>query len=171
MDYRRRRLEERLSQQLALGLTVLLVALVQTALLPAPFRAPLNLVLVGMVCWTIIDGPGQGALIAFYGGLALDILGFSGVGSHMLALLSIVSLTLLVINRLPAENWMMALILVGLFTPLYHIVVLLFAGGTDAWLDWARVVLSPAIVVNLLLTLPVLAIVRWWYERQRKQVH
>jgi rod shape-determining protein MreD len=165
MDYRRRRLDEHLATQVGLALLVLALTLIQTTLLPSVLQSPLNLVLIATICWTMISGPAKGAAIAFYGGLVLDLLAHSPLGSHALALLVVAGITAVVVERLPAENWLLTLILVGVGTPLYHLIVIGLNGGVTDWLSWLIVVIPPAIVINLVLSLPELMIIRWWHER------
>ena len=167
MDYRRRRLEERVSHQIVLALLMVLTALAQVNLLPMVLRAPLNLVLVAVVAWTMVRDANAGAAVAFYGGLTLDLLAGTPVGAHILPLLLVAGITNVVIERFPAENWLLTLLLVGAGTPIYHLIVLVFSGGASNWLVWAAVVLPPALVVNLILALPEYLVLQWWNERRQ----
>jgi rod shape-determining protein MreD len=167
MDYRRRRLEERISHQIMLALLTLLTVIVQVNLLPMVLRASLNLVLVAVVAWTMVRDANTGAAVAFYGGLALDLLAGTPIGSHILPLLLVAGLTTVVIERFPAENWLLTLLLVGAGTPIYHLIVMIFSGGASNWLVWAAVVLPPALVVNLILALPEYLVLQWWNERRQ----
>lgn len=167
MDYRRRRLSERFGTQLWLAMLMLIVVLVQTTLLPTLLRAPLNLVLIATICSTMISGPTKGALVGLYAGLALDILAWSSLGVHALGLLVIAGITAVVVERLPAENWLLTLGLVAVGTPLYHLIVTTLSGGARDWLAWFIMVIPPAIVINLVLALPELMVIRWWYERKQ----
>ncbi len=166
MDYRRRRLDEQIATQLGLALLVLALVLIQTTLLPTVLRAPLNLVLIATICWTMISGPAKGAAIGFYGGLVLDLQAHSALGTHALALLVVAGITAVVVERLPAENWLLTLILVGVGTPLYHLIVIGLSGGVSDWISWLIVVIPPAAVINLVLALPEFLVIRWWYERR-----
>ncbi len=166
MDYRRRRLDEQLATQVGLALLVLAAVLIQTTLLPTVLRAPLNLVLIATICWTMVSGPTKGAAIGFYGGLVLDLLAHSAFGTHALALLVVAGITAVVVERLPAENWLLTLILVAVGTPLYHLIVIGLNGPVNDWLSWLIVVIPPAIVINLVLALPEFLVIRWWHERQ-----
>jgi hypothetical protein len=56
--------------------------------------------------------------------------------------------------------------LVGIGTPLYHLIVLGLGGGVDSWLAWLVVAIPPAMVVNLVSALPEFLVIRWWHERQ-----
>jgi len=113
MDYRRRRLEERISHQIVLALLTLLTVIVQVNLLPMVLRASLNLVLVAVVAWTMIRDANTGAAVAFYGGLALDLLAgtpiyhlivmiFSGGASNWLVWAAVVLPPALVVNLILA---------------------------------------------------------------------
>jgi hypothetical protein len=104
MDYRRRRLEERISHQIVLALLTLLTVIVQVNLLPMVLRASLNLVLIAVVAWTMVRDVNTGAAVAFYGGLALDLLAGTPIGSHILPLLLVAGLTTVVIERFPAAG-------------------------------------------------------------------
>lgn len=166
MDYRRRRLSERISAQLGLALLVIATALIQATLLPTFLRASLNLVLVATVVGTMLRGTTHGATVAFYAGLTLDVLAHTPLGTHILPLLLAAAITSIAMERFPAENWLLTLLLVGISTPLYHLLVVALSGGTRDWLAWLLIVPLPALVINLVLALPEYLALQWWHERR-----
>lgn len=166
MDYRRRRLSERLRGQLWLALIVGLTVIIQTTLLPTIFNAHLNLVLLAVVCWTLLADAAKGAAIAMYGGLLIDVVGYSPFGSHALALLLVTWVCSLAAERFPPDTWPTSLLLTIVLTPLYHLITQVFRGGTDDWLSWAIVVLVPAMIINAIAVLPTFLVLQWWNERK-----
>ena len=166
MDYRRRRLSQRIRTQVVIAAWLMLTVLVQTMLLPTIVGAIINLALAATVCWTLVDSTTMGAVVGFYGGLMLDLLSQSPLGSHALALLLVAGGTALIAQRFPADNWIVPLLMVATLTPLYQVLVQVAAGGTNDWLSWAVVVLVPAIVINAAIALPTFLVIRWWAERR-----
>lgn len=85
---RQRRIEEVIAYETALLAALLIVALVQTTLLPRPFGIPFNLILLLTISHGLIAGTTSAARWAFYGGLALDLCALTLLGLHTLALLA-----------------------------------------------------------------------------------
>ena len=165
MDYRRRRLSEHVWDNLWLCLVAAATVLIQTQLLPSIFAARINLLLVAVVVWALLRADSRAALMAFYGGLTLDLLGSLTLGVHAFALLLVVGLAYPAAERLPAENWLLVLLLVGLGTMCYQALMLLATSDLQTWQSWATFVLAPALIVNLVVALPQFLVLRWWSER------
>lgn len=167
MDYRRRRLSEWIWFHMALMLAGCGCALIQTQLLPVLLGARINLLLIAVIVVTMLISTPQGALLALYGGLCLDLLGYTPLGSHALALMAAVLLANLVTEQFPAENIFLVLGLVGGGTVLYHGIMFILGQFNQAWLDGIIIVIVPALVINLIIALPEFLLIRWWYERRR----
>lgn len=167
MDYRRRRLGEWLRYHALLLAVSVGIVLLQSQLLPQILGVQLNLLLVAVVAATIINPSLAGALLAFYGGLTLDLLGHTSLGLHGLALLLAVGLTQLILRRLDGENIVLVLLLVAAATLIYHLLTAGLFALLYHPLNWVLFIVAPALVINLIIALPEYLLIRWWSDRRR----
>ena len=167
-----RRVEERIAYEVWLALVLLLIALVQSALLPRPLGLVLNPLLVLVVCQALVATPASAARWAFYGGLSLDLCADSVLGSHALGLLAAVLLASWTLSRIGRGNWLLPLAGAFLGAIAYNLVLALL------WLlvapidprAYLTVVVLPSTLVTLIPALPVFLIMRWWRRRRRGEV-
>jgi cell shape-determining protein MreD len=170
---RQRRIEEIVVHEVALFAALLVVALVQTALLPRPFDVPLNLILLLAVCHGLIAGTTSAARWAFYGGLALDLCAMTFAGMHALALLTGVIVSTVLVSRLSRENWLVPILGVAIGAFLYHAVYALLLTLLVAPVDfegYALAALLPDALIALIPALPLYLVFRWNEDRVRRRV-
>lgn len=174
-DTQRRRLEEILAREVGLILMMAGLALVQVTLLITPlgFSAPLVAVLV--ICRTLIgvgsafpdNGVSSGMRWALYGGLALDILAATPMGSHALALLLAALTIAAATRRLRVDRPLVPLLAILVAMPIYEVILaLLTQSAPVTWPTYARVVLLPSLLVALIPTLPIFFGLRWLLREQ-----
>ncbi|WP_448543187.1 hypothetical protein [Roseiflexus sp.] len=170
---RQRRIEEIVVHEVALFAALLVVALVQTALLPRPFDVSLNLILLLAVCHGLIAGATSAARWAFYGGLALDLCAMTFAGMHALALLTGVIVSTVLVSRLSRENWLVPILGVAIGAFLYHAVYALLLTLLVAPVDfegYALAALLPDTLIALIPALPLYLVFRWNEDRVRRRV-
>ena len=157
----------------ALFAALLVVALVQTALLPRTFDVSLNLILLLAVCHGLIAGATSAARWAFYGGLALDLCAMTFIGTHALALLTGVIVSTVLVSRLSRENWLVPILGVAIGAFLYHAVYALLLTLLVAPVDfegYALAALLPDALIALIPALPLYLVFRWNEDRVRRRV-
>lgn len=168
-----RRIEERIAYEVWLALVLLLIALIQSALLPHPLGLVLNPLLVLVVCQALLTTPANAARWAFYGGLSLDLCADSVLGSHTLGLLAAVLLASWTLSWIGRGNWLLPLAGAFLGAIAYNSVLALLWLLLVAPIDlraYAVVVVLPSTLVTLIPALPVFLIMRWWLRRRRGEV-
>ncbi len=169
-DSQPRRLEELIAREVGLILLMVALATLQVTLLTTPlgFSAPLVLVLA--ISRTLIgvgsafpdSGVSAGMRWALYGGLALDLLAATPLGSHalgtLLACLAVAAST----RRLSVERPLIPLlaVLVGALIAETTQALLTHPGPIE-WPIYARFVLVPALLAALIPTLPIFFGLRW----------
>lgn len=169
-DSQPRRLEERLAREAALILLMVGLATIQVTLLATPlgFSAPLVLVLA--ISRTLIgvgsafpdSGVSAGMRWALYGGLALDLLAATPLGTHalgaLLACLAVAAST----RRLRVERPLIPLLAVLVGAVIAEATqALLTQPGPIVWPAYARFVLLPAVLAALVPALPIFFGLRW----------
>ncbi len=148
------------------ALLATLTALGQTYLLPSFLRTTTDLVLISGVVWTLLAADQRGAMVVFYGGIVLDLLAFTTLGTHVIGGLITVAITISIAERLPTDNWLLVLLLVGTGTLINQLAIIVLTGGTSNWVGWGSIILAPAAIVNLISALPIFLLLYWWYERR-----
>jgi cell shape-determining protein MreD len=170
---RQRRIEEVIAHETALCAALLIVALVQTALLPRPLGMPFNLLLLLTINHGLITGTTSAARWAFYGGLALDLCAMTFLGLHALALLAGAIIATQALLRLSRDNWLVPVVGVALGSAIYHGVCALLSTLLVAPVDlqgYALYVLLPDTLMTTIPSLPIYLIFRWYEERVRRSV-
>ncbi len=170
---RQRRIEEVIAHEAALFAALLVVALVQTALLPRPFDVTFNLMLLLAICHGLIAGTTPAARWAFYGGLALDLCAMTLFGLHALALLAGVIVATQALSRLSRENWLVPVAGVALASAAYHGVYAFLSTLLAAPVDpqaYALYVLLPDTLIVTIPALPAYLVFRWNEARHRRSV-
>ncbi len=174
-----KRLEERLAYEVVVLLGITVLALLQVTLLPAPLGFPPALLLVLVVCRVLVglrsSTPDQDTTLAlrwaFYGGMALDLLSSTPLGSHALALLAAAVLVFLVARRLQVAGPVLPLVSVFLGGIVYEVVLALVYAATVHPLDWQPytvIVMIPSVLLALIPTLPVFFVMLWLHQQQRQ---
>jgi rod shape-determining protein MreD len=146
-----------------LGLT--LVVLIQAALLARVriFGAQPNLLLVVVVCWSLLAGVTQGLVIAFVGGLLLDLIAGLPLGASSLALMPVCFLASIGRSSVYHNNSWLPVLLVALATPLHAWLLLLtrqLRGAPIDWLGTTTHLVLPEIALNVVLALIMIRVLR-----------
>jgi rod shape-determining protein MreD len=174
-DTQPRRLEELLARELGLILAIGGLALAQVTLLATPlgFSAPLLLVLA--ICRTLIgvgsafpdSGVMRGLRWSLYGGISLDILAATPLGSHALAMLLATFVVAASTRRLRIEGPLLPLLAALVGSLIYEsVLALLLQPGPINWASTARVALIPGALATLILALPAFFGLRWMLRAQ-----
>lgn len=164
-----RRLEERLARQLLQILGLLGLALIQVTLLPAPFGFPLNPLLVFVALIPLIYDTLTGARLAFYSGIALDLVSAAPLGSHALALLIAVLVVTLISAGISRENLLLPVIAVLVASLCYEVSLALVYRLVPSLAEWQTYLLAVAVPSTLLATIPALPcflLMRRWLNRR-----
>lgn len=172
-DSQPRRIEERVTRELLLAASLLLVAIAQTTLLPRPLGFPPNLVLILVICQALIAGMPRASRWAFYGGVALDFCSGRLIGTHALALLVAVFAATLPLGRLSRENWLLPLLgaVLGAFG--FYLTLGLLTYVFDGAFDlrtFAMLAALPDALMTLIPALPFFLVWRAWLSRRRGEV-
>ncbi len=174
-DSQPRRLEEALAQEAGRILALAALAIVQVTLLATPLGFSAPLVLVAVICRTLIGmgsafpdlGLSRALRWALYGGLTLDLLTGTPLGTHALALLLAALAVALATRRLRVERPAVPLMAVLLAALIYEATLaLLTQPGPIEWLSYAQVVILPAVLVALIPALPIFFLLRWILRSQ-----
>ena len=150
----------------AIGLLVIIVAvLAQASILPAfsIFGAHPNLVLVLLVTWVSVRGQQEALLLIPAAGFLLGLLDSQPLGLAMLALTPLILMGDVRDLRVVESDLLLAVVLTALATLAYEgtgLVTLAVTGERLNWLATVLGVLVPATIANVLLLLPVYAVVR-----------
>jgi rod shape-determining protein MreD len=158
---------------LALWLSVPLLALLaamQTSLVPSldVGAARPQLVLVFVICWAVVRGEGEALPWAIVGGALLDLLSPLPPGSHIVALCLVAFTADLGHRFLHGQSLLFAAVAVALGSLVYGALLLGFAGDLPhraVLLGLARRQILPGAAYNLVLTVPVLLLLRAWNRR------
>lgn len=165
-------LEERIIREVLLLCGMGVLALIQVTMLHGPLGFPPALLLVLVVCRVLVgirsNQPERGTIIAlrwaFYGGLFLDVLSTTPLGSHALALLAATMLVFVLSAKLHVEGPLLPLISVFLGGGVYESILALIYTSTVAvfqWQAYALVIMLPSVLLALIPTLPTFFIMRW----------
>jgi rod shape-determining protein MreD len=143
----------------------MLAALAQVAVLPSfsILGSQPSLIIVLLVAWMSIRGQREALFLIPAAGFILGLLDGQPVGLAMLALSPLVLMTEVRELRLVDSDFVPALLLTALATFVYEttlLVSLAVRGGSPSWLASVTDVLVPAVVANVLLLLPVYAVIR-----------
>ncbi len=172
-DYRPK-IEQRLLRQLGRMSALLLLALVQTALMPALWSFRIDLVLVVVVGWTLLQGLGAGLRWALYGGIALGLLSPLPMGTHLLALLCATTAIAVLTDAFPHDNRLVPTASVICASLLYTAIVgaiMSMAGRPVAWNAYPVTVMVPAALANGAAAIPVSLVLGRWSSRGQPDVH
>ncbi len=153
---------------------LLLVVLTQATLLSRVhfLGAQPDLLLVWVMCWSLLYGVSEGLVLAFIGGLTLDIVAGLPLGATPLALMPVCFLGIIGRSSIYVNNIWLPLLLVALATPLQGWLMLLIRQVRGLPVDWAAAttrVILPALGLNLVLTLFVARLLRRFGPRMRAE--
>ena len=158
-----------------LGLAVLLgLALIQSSL--GPFLTIVgvhpNLVLVAVIGWTLLRGPGEGLVWAIIGGLALDLLSGGPFGAATLALVITSVLTSLGYGRVFGGYLILPLALTFPLSLAYYLIYLLLLSVFNrpvAWISSVADIILPASMVNMAAMLILFPLLRALHRRTGRE--
>jgi rod shape-determining protein MreD len=143
---------------------VFLLALVEASVLPMFRIAGLqpNLVLVVLVAWLIVRGASEAFVLVPLGGFVLGLVDGAPLGTALLGLAPLAILQDLRGSRLSEGGLSQALVFTLAMTLVYHLVQLLVftvQGEAGSWLAAFTQVVIPTAFLNLVLLVPVYAII------------
>lgn len=149
---------------------LLIVALLQTTVLPelTVLGVKPELMLLSVLAWSLLRGPGEGLVWAFLGGLMLDLFSGGPLGASTLALLAVSFGAGFVEPSVVRTSFVLpvgaALGGTLLYQGLFLLVVQLVRGSVP-WADSLLLVTLPSLAVNTLL-MPVVFQALAWLDRK-----
>ena len=152
-----------------------LMVLVQASLLPRIrfLGAQPDLLLVLVVCWSLGYGVTEGLIVAFLGGLAIDVIAGLPLGTSPLTLMPICFLAIIWRNSVYVNNIWLPVLLVAIATPLQGWLMLFTRQVRGLPVEWAGTttqVILPAVVLNVLVAIVVVRLMRRIGGRSRAGV-
>jgi rod shape-determining protein MreD len=122
----------RLMARLTLALIIGALILLQAVILPGieAFHILPNLVMVLILCWAALRGPGEGAIWAFSVGLVFDAIGLDPIGSNGLALLAVVLLGVAAGQRFFSSSVLLPVPVTIIATFAYGLILLILRAGS-----------------------------------------
>lgn len=157
---------------LQLGIPLMLAAaLIQAVILPRlrMYGGQPDLVVLIVLAWAVFDDDREGMAWAFAGGLFLDLFSGAPLGISSLALVPITYLVGLAEARVYRSNILLPILLTGGGAVAYHVIYVLairfLAGMAVPWLLVPWYVTLPSLLFDAILILPVLRILRQWYDK------
>jgi len=153
-----------------LGLPILvLIAILQSTVVSNihAFGGTPNLMLLVVVCWSLVARGAQGLVWAFWGGVLLDLFSGGPLGASAAGLLLVVYLAGFTEGRLWGSRLLLPLAAVLFGSLMYHLVVLGFLvvfGRVVDLVSTVRTITFPSTFINLVLTLPVYNLTRWFHN-------
>lgn len=168
MGDQRPKIEQRIWQQVLRALLLLGITLFQIALAPTFWRFRVDWVLIAVVSWTLLRGLQPGLRWAFYGGIALDLLGVQPVGSHLLALILCVFAVVIVTEPLDRDQPLLVMASVLGASVIYGVVlaaILFFVGVRLPWHLLPFVDIVPTAIINTIAAIPTYLLFRRLHRR------
>lgn len=157
---------------LNLGIPLMLAAaLVQAVILPRlrMYGGQPDLIVLIVVAWSVFDDDREGMVWAFTGGLFLDLFSGAPMGISSLALVPIAYLVGLAEARVYRSSLLLPTLLMGGGALAYHVIYVLalrfLAGMSVPWLLVPWYVTLPSLLFDAILILPILRILKRWYDR------
>ena len=153
---------------LGLALVVLIQATVLSRI--RVLGASPNLFLVSTIAWGLLYSVREGVIWAFAGGLGLDLITGTPLGTSSLAAMTACLLTGLGRNRVFANNLWWPMVVVALATPVYGWIVLLTQQVRGLPVDWVAStvrVIGPELVLNVATMVVVYPVLRALTSRPR----
>lgn len=158
-------------RSLVLAFPILLVLAVLQAAILVRIRflnGGVDLLLIMVIAWSLVQRGNDGPLWAFVAGLIADGLSGGPPGAFTLALTGVALCIALTEGRFYKTNWPVALIASVLGTLVYHLLyltVLAVFGRSVNWSDILALSTFPSAIMNLLLMLPTYQTAKWLSAR------
>ncbi len=159
-----------MSLQLGIPLFIL-SALLQATVLPfwRVFGGQPDLIVLLVLAWASLDPGQEGMVWAFVGGLFLDLLSGAPIGISSLILVPVAYLIGVTEAQVYRSNVLLTLVMMTGGALAYHVgYMILLRFLTDypaAWSEAFRYVTLPSVVFDAILALPVVYLIRRWYDR------
>lgn len=149
---------------------LLVVVLVQTTVVPQLpiWGVHIDLPLVVVVNWSLLQGSRQGMIWGFIAGVTVDIFSGAPFGAATLPMLAIGFLSGLghaAVFRARALLYLGTIFSATLVYDLLFLLVVWISGATVAWLDSLWSLILPSAVLNVAVTPLVFVILRWLKNR------
>lgn len=157
-------------------LLVTMMALMEASVLPL-FRVydlQPNLTLVLLIAWLIVRGANEAFILAPIGALMLGLVDGAPVGTALLALAPLALLQELRGSQLREGGFVAAVgftVVMSLFFNYAHLAVFSLQGQGGDWLIASTQIILPTVFLNVLLLLPVYAILVLFSSEQRRTVY
>lgn len=157
-------------------LLVTMMALMEASVLPL-FRVydlQPNLTLVLLIAWLIVRGANEAFVLAPIGALMLGLVGGAPLGTALLALAPLALLQELRGSQLREGGFVAAVgftVVMSLFFNYVHLAVFSLQGQGGDWLIASTQIILPTVFLNVLLLLPVYAILALFSSEQRRTVY
>lgn len=139
------------------AVTLLVVVLLQATILSRIhfLGAQPDLLLVLVVCWSLVYGVSEGLILAFAGGLLIDLIAGLPLGTTPLALMPVCFLGVIGRSSIYVNNIWLPMLLVAIATPIEGFLMVMIRQLRGVPVDWqgtAVQVILPALVLNVVLT-------------------
>ena len=159
-----------------LGIVLLgLVAILKSTLMPhlrVVGGAP-DLMLLMVASWALLAPHTEAFFWAFVGGLAQDLLSGVPLGTSSLGLLLVALLANMLQAQLYRSNVVIPLFVTLVGSVVFYLVVMGVLTLTGHAVDWIYNLVNitaPTVILNLILALPVFAVIRYLYERLNPRI-
>ena len=118
----------------SLAMLLVLALLIQGVILPgsASLRILPNLVLVLVLCWAALRGPGEGVIWAALVGLVMDAVGLDPIGANGLALVAVAVLGAAAGQRFFSSSLFLPMPVSFIATFVYGFILLILRAGSGA---------------------------------------
>ncbi len=156
---------------------LLALALGQSTIMPyfRVFGVMPNLMLMAVVAWTLLRGPGEGIVWGFIGGIFMDLFSRAALGVSALAFVFASYLSSFAGQTLYRDHAALPLAVILIITPIYDMSTLVLLQLTGQRVDWLGSLLYftlPATVIHVVLMLPVYHALAWLHRTTlRREVH
>lgn len=150
------------------------IALLQTTLVPrlTMWGVHIDLPLLVVVNWSLLQGSREGAIWGFIGGLAVDLFSGAPFGAATLSMLTVGFLSGIgqaTVFRARIVLYLATMFVATLVYDLLFLLVVWISGAAVIWLESFWRILLPSAALNTAVTPIVFAIMRWLRNRFRRE--
>ena len=155
---------------------VILLALIEAAVLPM-FRfygLQPNLVLVLLVAWLMLRGPGEGFVFITFGGFVLGFFDGAPMGTALIAMAPMFVLHEAIGSQLREGGIVLTIVFMVIATISFHLVylaVFTINGQNGSWLEAMIRIVVPTAFVNVVVLLPVYFLVSMASQELRRPTY
>ena len=155
---------------------VVLCALIEAAVLPLFRVAGLqpNLVLVLLVAWLMLRGPGEGFVFIALGGLVLGLVDAAPLGTALLAMAPMFFLDEARGSQMLECGLVLTIVFTVIMTICYHLVYLAvytLQGENGPWIEAILRIVLPTAFLNVVLLLPIYYLISVGSQERRRATY